>query len=133
MKKVEDLGDSVSALEFIQKENEESAISYQERYATGQDIVVGVNKFVTDQVDDIDILKVDPESERRQLARLERWKENRDQAEVEKLLEELREVARSDANLLPPIKEALRVGGSIGEVCNAMRDVFGEYRGGAFF
>jgi methylmalonyl-CoA mutase, N-terminal domain len=133
MKKVEDLGGSVNALEFIQKEIEESAISYQERYATGQDIIVGVNKFVTDQVDDVDILKVDPEAEKRQLTRLAKWKENRDQAEVDKRLEELREAARGDANLLPPIKEALRVGGSIGEVCNAMRDVFGEYRGGAFF
>jgi methylmalonyl-CoA mutase N-terminal domain/subunit len=133
MKKVEDLGGSVNALEFIQKEIEESAISYQERYRTEQDIIVGVNKYVTDQVDDVDILKVDPESEKRQLARLKKWKENRDQAEVDNRLEELREVARGDGNLLPPIKEALRVGGSIGEVCNAMRDVFGEYRGGAFF
>jgi methylmalonyl-CoA mutase N-terminal domain/subunit len=133
MKKVEDLGGSVNALEFIQKEIEESAISYQERYRTEQDIIVGVNKYVTDQVDDVDILKVDPESEKRQLARLKKWKASRDQAEVDKRLEELREVARGDGNLLPPIKEALRVGGSIGEVCNAMRDVFGEYRGGAFF
>jgi methylmalonyl-CoA mutase N-terminal domain/subunit len=121
------------ALEFIQKEIEESAISYQERYRTEQDIIVGVNKYVSDQVDDVDILKVDPESERRQLARLKKWKENRDQAAVDQRLEELREVARADGNLLPPIKEALRAGGSIGEVCNAMRDVFGEYRGGAFF
>ena len=52
---------------------------------------------------------------------------------LDKRLEELRDVARGDGNLLPPIKEALRAGGSIGEVCNAMRDVFGEYRGGAFF
>jgi methylmalonyl-CoA mutase, N-terminal domain len=133
MKKVEDLGGSVNALEFIQKEIEESAVSYQERYRTGQDIIVGVNKYVTDQIDDVDILKVDPEAEKRQLARLVQWKDDRDQAAVEKRLEELREVARGDGNLLPPIKEALRVGGSIGEVCNAMRDVFGEYRGGAFF
>jgi methylmalonyl-CoA mutase N-terminal domain/subunit len=133
MKKVEDLGGSVNALEFIQKEIEESAVSYQERYRTGQDIIVGVNKYVTDQIDDVDILKVDPEAEKRQLARLVQWKDNRDQAAVEKRLEELREGARGDGNLLPPIKEALRVGGSIGEVCNAMRDVFGEYRGGAFF
>ena len=133
IKKVEDLGGSVNALEFIQKEIEESAISYQERYRTGQDIIVGVNKYVTDQVDDVDILKVDPESEKRQLERLAKWKANRDQAAVDRRLEELREAARADANLLPPIKEALRAGGSIGEVCGAMRDVFGEYRGGAFF
>ena len=54
----------------MQREIEESALSYHERYKSGQDIIVGVNKFVTDQVDDVDILKVDPESEQRQLARL---------------------------------------------------------------
>jgi methylmalonyl-CoA mutase, N-terminal domain len=133
MKKVEDLGGSVNALDFIQKEIEESAISYQERYRTEQDVVVGVNRYVTDVVDDVDILKVDPESEKRQLARLAKWKENRDQAELDRRLDALRDVARGDGNLLPPIKEALSAGGSIGEVCNAMRDVFGEYKGGAFF
>ena len=83
MEKVEELGGSVEALEFMQREIEESAHSYHERYKTGQDVIVGVNKFVTDQVDDVDILKVDPESEQRQLARLKAFKENRDQAEVD--------------------------------------------------
>ena len=133
MKKVEELGGSVKALEFMQREIEESAASYHERYRTGQDVIVGVNKYVTDVVDDVDILKVDPEAEARQLKRLKAFKENRDQAELDRRLDALRDVARGDGNLLPPIKEALRAGGSIGEVCNAMRDVFGEYRGGAFF
>jgi methylmalonyl-CoA mutase N-terminal domain/subunit len=117
----------------MQREIEESTHSYHERYRTGQDIIVGVNKYVTDQVDDVDILRVDPESEERQLTRLKAFKERRDQAGVEEKLEALRGVARGEGNLLPPIKEALRAGGSIGEVCNAMRDVFGEYKGGAFF
>jgi methylmalonyl-CoA mutase N-terminal domain/subunit len=133
MDKVEQLGGSVQALEFIQREIEESAASYQERYRSGQDIVVGVNKYVTDQIDDVDILKVDPESEERQLRRLAEFKEARDAAEVERKLEALRDVARGDGNLLHPIRDALGNGGSIGEVCGAMRDVFGEYRGGAFF
>ena len=133
MKKVEELGGSVNALDFMQREIEESASSYHERYGTGQDVVVGVNKYVTDVVDDVDILKVDPEAEKRQLERLAKSKANRDHQELDRKLEELREVARGDGNLLYPIKEALRAGGSIGEVCNAMRDVFGEYRGGAFF
>src|SRR5438552_1165403 len=76
--KVEQLGGSVQALEFIQREIEESASSYHERYRSGQDIVVGVNKFVTDVVDDVEILRVDPESERSQLERLARFKEGRD-------------------------------------------------------
>jgi methylmalonyl-CoA mutase N-terminal domain/subunit len=133
MGKVEELGGSVEALEFMQREIEESALSYHERYKSGQDIIVGVNKFVTDQVDDVDILKVDPEAEQRQLTRLRTFKESRDQAGVEEGLDKLRDVARGDGNLLHPIRASLASGASIGEVCGAMRDVFGEYRGGAFF
>jgi methylmalonyl-CoA mutase N-terminal domain/subunit len=133
MGKVEELGGSVEALEFMQREIEESALSYHERYKSGQDIIVGVNKFVTDQVDDVDILKVDPEAEQRQLARLKAFKESRDQTEVETKLQSLQDVARGDGNLLHPIRAALAANASIGEVCGAMRDVFGEYKGGAFF
>ncbi|MDP9228084.1 MAG: methylmalonyl-CoA mutase family protein [Actinomycetota bacterium] len=134
MKKIEDLGGSANALEFMQREIEESAASYHERQASGQDVIVGVNKYETEKIDDdVEILRVDPEAEQRQLTRLKRFKQDRDEAELDRRLEALRDVARGEANLLPPIKEALRAGGSIGEVCGAMRDVFGEYRGGAFF
>jgi len=133
IEKVEELGGSTAALEFIQREIEESAASYHERYRSGQDIIVGVNRYVTDQVDDVDILKVDPEAEQRQLERLGAFKAGRDQGLVDRRLEELREAARGEGNLLHPIKAALGDSASIGEVCGAMRDVFGEYRGGAFF
>jgi methylmalonyl-CoA mutase N-terminal domain/subunit len=133
MDKVEQMGGSVKALDFMQKEIEESAASYHERYRSGQDVIVGVNRYETDVVDEVEILKVDPESERRQLKRLAAFKGNRDQAALDAELDALRDAARGEGNLLPPIKQALRAGGSIGEVCNAMRDVFGEYRGGAFF
>jgi methylmalonyl-CoA mutase N-terminal domain/subunit len=131
--KVTQLGGAVQALEFIQREIEESAASYHERYRSGQDIVVGVNKYVTEQVDDVEILRVDPEAERRQVERLRRFKEARDQSAVEGRLAELRGVAEGEGNLLYPVKDALRAGASIGEVCGAMRGVFGEYKGGAFF
>jgi methylmalonyl-CoA mutase N-terminal domain/subunit len=133
MDKVAELGGSVEALEFMQREIEESALSYHERYKSGQDVIVGVNKFVTDQVDDVDILRVDPESEQRQLARLAAFKANRDVADVEAKLQTVRDVARGEGNLLHPIRAALAADASIGEVCGAMRDVFGEYKGGAFF
>ena len=133
MAQVEDMGGSVQSLDFMQKEIEESASSYHERYKSGQDVIVGVNKFVTDTIDDVDILKVDPEAERRQVERLTRHKEARDQAAVDARLEDLAVVARSDGNLLPPMKEALRAGASIGEVSGTLRDEFGEYQGGAFF
>jgi methylmalonyl-CoA mutase N-terminal domain/subunit len=133
MAKVSELGGSVNALDFIQREIEESAASYHERYRSGQDIVVGVNKYVTDTVDDVDILRVDPEAEKRQLERLARFKADRDSSKVSQRLAEVREVASGDGNLLHPIKAALADRASIGEVCGAMREVFGEYQGGAFF
>ena len=133
MDEVESQGGSVRALEYMQKEIEESAASYHERYRSGQDIVVGVNKYVTETVDDVDILKVDPEAERRQLERLKKFKESRDQAAVDAKLQALRAVAEGEGNLLHPIREALAADASIGEVSGAMREVFGEYKGGTFF
>ena len=80
-----------------------------------------------------EILVIDPELERAQTVRLAEVRATRDQVAVDEALADVEATARGDGNLLYPIKEALRAGGSIGEVCNAMRDVFGEYRGGAFF
>ena len=132
MAKVEELGGSVVALDFMQREIEESASSYHERYKSGQDMIVGVNKFVTDQVDDVDILKVDPEAEQRQVSAEGASSEPRP-GRGRRRLDVAAQAAQGDGNLLPPIKEALRAGASIGEVCGALRDVFGEYKGGAFF
>ena len=108
-------------------EIEESAFGYHERYRIEQDIVVGVNKFVEDSPEVPDILRVDPESERQQVARLKAFKADRDAALVERRLEEIRDCARGSDNLLPVLREALKDRCSLGEVCGAMRDVFGEY------
>jgi methylmalonyl-CoA mutase, N-terminal domain len=125
--KVDALGGSVNAIQFITGEIDESAWGYQERYRIGQDIVVGVNKYEEEDLEVPDLLRVDPESEREQLARLAAFKANRDQALVERRLEELREVARGSENLLPAIRQALKDRCSMGEVCGAMQDVFGKY------
>jgi methylmalonyl-CoA mutase N-terminal domain/subunit len=125
--KVDALGGSVKAIEFITGEIDESAWGYQERYRIGQDIVVGVNKYVEDAAEVPDLLRVDPESEREQVARLTAFKANRNQALVEQRLEELRGVARGTENLLPAIRHALADRCSLGEVCGAMQDVFGRY------
>ncbi len=125
--KVDELGGSVECIPFIRAEVEESAWGYEERYRIKQDIVVGVNEYVTDEVDEVEILKVDPESERHQVERLEAFKADRDQELVRKRLEELRDVARGDGNLLHPIRAALADRASIGEVCGVMREEFGEY------
>jgi methylmalonyl-CoA mutase, N-terminal domain len=125
--KVDELGGSVECIPFIRAEVEESAWGYEERYKQKQDIVVGVNEFVTDQIDEVEILKVDPESEREQVERLKKFKEERDGDAVQKRLEELREVAKGDGNLLEPMRAALKDRASLGEVSGVLRDEFGEY------
>jgi methylmalonyl-CoA mutase N-terminal domain/subunit len=112
----------------MKSEIQESAWSYHQRYSNGQDIVVGVNKYVTEELEVPDILKVDQASEDAQVERLARFKSDRDGELVQRRLEELRDAARGDENLLPRIREALRDRASVGEVCGAMKDVFGEYR-----
>jgi methylmalonyl-CoA mutase N-terminal domain/subunit len=126
--KIDELGGAVRAIEFMTGEIEESAFGYYERYRTEQDIVVGVNKFVEDSLEVTDILRVDPESEHNQLERLKAFKADRDAELVEQQLEEIRERARGTENLLPVLKQALKDRCSMGEVCGAMRDVFGDYR-----
>jgi methylmalonyl-CoA mutase N-terminal domain/subunit len=126
--KVDELGGSVNAIDFIKNEIEESAFGYHERYRIGQDVVVGVNKFVEDDPEVPDILRVDPESEGQQVERLKAFKANRDAGAVERRLEEIRAAARGADNLLPVLREALKDRCTLGEVCAAMGDVFGEYQ-----
>src|SRR3954468_21924060 len=126
--KGDELGGSVNAIPFIKGEIEESAWGYEERYRTGQDVVVGVNKYVEEELEIEDILRVDPETEQAQVDRLKAFKANRDSELADRRLEELREAARGTDNLLPYIRQALKDRASMGEVCGARRDVFGEYQ-----
>jgi methylmalonyl-CoA mutase, N-terminal domain len=128
--KVDELGGAVHAIEFITAEIDESAWGYQERYRTKQDIVVGVNEYIEEQIEVPGLLRVDPQSEREQLDRLAAFKADRDQELVATRLEELREVARGEENLIPAIRVALKDRCSMGEVCGAMKDVFGGYKPG---
>jgi methylmalonyl-CoA mutase, N-terminal domain len=125
--KIDEMGGSVQCIPFIRAEVEESAWGYEERYRQRQDIVVGVNEYVTESVDEVEILRVDPESERQQVERLKAFKEDRDQEAVEQRLEELRASCAGTDNLLPPMRAALAVRATLGEVCGVMREEFGEY------
>jgi methylmalonyl-CoA mutase N-terminal domain/subunit len=125
--KVEELGGSVEAIPFIRAEVEESAWGYTERYRIKQDVVVGVNEYVTEDVDDVEILRVDPESEREQVERLKAFKADRDQDLVASRLEDVRATARGNGNLLHPIRAALADRCTLGEVSGVMREEFGEY------
>src|SRR3954466_3705835 len=126
--KIDEQGGSVEAITFIKTEIEESAFGYHERYRTEQDIVVGVNKYVEDAAEVEEILSVDPESERAQLERLKAFKRDRDQEAADRRLADLRKAAEGTENVLPPIRAALADHCSVGEVCGALREVFGEYQ-----
>ena len=106
---------------------------YADHEALLQDPAVDVVAVLVPAARHAEILRVDPKSETEQVDRLKAFKADRDQDAVQKLLEELREACRGTDNLLPPIRQALEDRASMGEVCGAMRDVFGEYQGGAFF
>jgi methylmalonyl-CoA mutase N-terminal domain/subunit len=86
-----------------------------------------VNRYVEEDIEVPDLLRVDPESERQQVERLKAFKADRDQQLVERRLEELRGACRGTDNLLPYIRQALKDRCSMGEVCGAMQDVFGRY------
>jgi methylmalonyl-CoA mutase, N-terminal domain len=128
IEKIDEQGGSVNAIAFIKNEIEESAFGYHERYRTKQDIVVGVNDYVEDEAEVEEILSVDPESERAQVERLKAFKAERDQELADRRLAELREAAEGTENLLPRIRAALADRCSVGEVCGALREVYGEYQ-----
>ena len=126
--KIDQLGGAVAAIDFIRAEIEESAYGYHERYRTEQDVVVGVNRFVEEQVEVPEIMRVDPAAEREQVARLKTFKQTRDQDLVAQRLTMIRSAARGDSNLLPVLRRALKDRCTVGEVCGAMQAVFGTYK-----
>jgi methylmalonyl-CoA mutase N-terminal domain/subunit len=128
IERIDALGGSLAAIPFIIGEIDESAWSYQERYRTGQDLIVGVNTNVEeDEVAFEGTLQVDPASERDQRARLAAFKADRDGALVAARLADLQALAQTRANLLEPIGAALADRCTLGEVCGALREVFGSY------
>ncbi len=126
--KVDELGGAINAIDFMRAEIEESAYGYHERYRLRQDIVVGVNRFVEDEVEVPEIMRVDPAVEREQVNRLRAFKQNRDPDLVAERLTMIRSAARGDANLLPVLRRALKDRCTVGEVCAAMQAVFGSYK-----
>jgi methylmalonyl-CoA mutase, N-terminal domain len=129
MDQVEELGGAVAAIEqgFQKNEIEKAAYQIARDIDTGQRIVVGVNRFQADQEDPYEALGVDPTIEEQQAERLRRLRAERDQGEVDKHLAALAEAAAGDENVLYPMKEALRARATVGEVCNALREVWGVY------
>jgi methylmalonyl-CoA mutase N-terminal domain/subunit len=129
---IDEQGGTEAAIEqgWFQREIADNAYTQAQRKASGEQVVVGVNKYsdaATDQA--VEVHKVDPESEARQIGHLKEVKANRDQARVDRCLVELRETARDPAaNLMPATIEAVRAHASMGEIVNALKGVFGTYR-----
>ncbi len=130
IERIDEMGGAVSAIErgFIQREIHESAYRYQKAVEQGKRIVVGLNKFQTKEEPLRDILRVDPSVRERQIERLKEVKSSRDAELVKKRLSELRQAAEGDENIMPYIIEAVRAYATLGEICDTLREVFGEYQ-----
>jgi methylmalonyl-CoA mutase N-terminal domain/subunit len=127
---IDRLGGAVAAIEagYQQGEIERSAYAVATAVERGEQVVVGVNRFAEpDQALPVPTLTVDPEHQRMQLERVRRYKADRDQEATAKALAAVEGTAAGDGNLLPPMKEALRLGATLGEVSDALRRVFGEH------
>jgi methylmalonyl-CoA mutase N-terminal domain/subunit len=128
--RIDDLGGAVAAIEvgFQQREIDDAAYAYARGIESGEIVVVGVNAFTIDHDGEPAVLVVDPDVERRQVEELHARKAQRDDESLAVALAEVTAVARSDDNLLYPIKHALTLGATVGEVTGALLPVFGRYR-----
>ena len=130
IRRIDDMGGALAAIEagFQKSEIERSAYQVAKQTDEGTRVVVGVNKFVADEEEPYEPLRVDPRIEQAQASRLEQLRKDRDQRAVTKHLDALKAAAEGSANVLPPIRDALRVSATLGEVCDAMREVWGVYQ-----
>jgi len=128
--KIDELGGAASAIEkgFIQREIQDSAYRYQREIEKGERVVVGVNKFQVEEESPKDLLRVDPAVRISQMEGLKRLKSERDNARVKNILSELRKAAEGKDNLMPIILDAVKAYATLGEISDALRDVFGEYQ-----
>jgi methylmalonyl-CoA mutase N-terminal domain/subunit len=128
--KIEEFGGVVPAIEsgYFQQEIAQSAYRYQREIDTQKRIVVGVNEYRLDEPLTIPLLRMDPEGYERQVSRLNQLKRERDNDEVQRRLDALRQAAEGTENLMPYILDAVRTHATLGETCGVLRDVFGEYR-----
>jgi methylmalonyl-CoA mutase N-terminal domain/subunit len=126
---IDRMGGAVAAIEkgFIQKEIGASAYRFQREIEKGERIIVGLNRFQTHEDKLTGLLKVDPEVGAKQVARLQELKNTRDNAAVQQALAELKTAAEGTNNLMPPILKAVKALATLGEVCDTLRAVFGEY------
>ncbi|MFX1580065.1 MAG: methylmalonyl-CoA mutase, partial [Promethearchaeota archaeon] len=130
IEKIDSMGGAPVAIEkgFIQREISDAAYRFQKSVDETKRVVVGVNKFTVDEESQFDYLRINPQAEEEQLNALKNIRSKRDEEQVAQKLAALRDVAKSDENLIPPILEAVKVYATLGEICGILRGVFGEYK-----
>jgi methylmalonyl-CoA mutase N-terminal domain/subunit len=135
MEQIEKMGGALAAIEqgFQKLGIENSAYKIATQIDSGERIIVSVNKFDDEGMQPYDTLKVDPEIETQQVARLAALRRNRDGAEVENCLKALTEAAATQTNVVPLIKAAVLANATVGEICDALRSVWGTYKPAEFF
>ncbi|MGE0306294.1 MAG: methylmalonyl-CoA mutase [Acidimicrobiia bacterium] len=130
--KIDEMGGAVAAIEagYQMDEIENSAYEYTKSIDDDRRVIVGVNKFTVDNEPEPNVFPIDPSLQINQIARLRKYKAERDQAATLAALEDVRAAARGTQNLLIPMKAALKASATLGEVSDALRDVFGVYQPG---
>jgi methylmalonyl-CoA mutase N-terminal domain/subunit len=129
IERIDELGGGVAAVEqgFVQGEIESAAFQWQQEVESGQRVIVGVNKYIAESEQPIELQSIDPGAERRQLERTARVRAERNAEEAAAALARVREAARGTENMLHSMREALRVRCTIGEICGVLREEWGEY------
>ena len=132
--KIDEMGGALEAIKqgYIQREIRRSAYNYQRAVDSGEQIVVGVNAFTSEEETDTEIFEVDPAIARKQIERLNALRASRDAEQVRQALDEVRRVATTDENLMPALISAVRAYATVGEISDTLREVFGEYREPSF-
>ncbi len=128
--RIDALGGAVAAIEcgFMQDEIERAAYGYAKAVESGSEIVVGVNRFVEQEASEPEVFPIDPALQRGQIERLKALRASRDQVGVDAAIDDVRAAARGTQNLLVPMREALKRRATLGEVSDALREVFGEFQ-----
>jgi methylmalonyl-CoA mutase N-terminal domain/subunit len=134
IRKIDEMGGMVAAIErgYPQAEIAESAYKYQKQIDSGEKVIVGVNKYATDQPP-ITIWRMKPEIEERQLRRLHEVKQRRNNQKVEELLSQIRSASKNGDNLMPHLIHAVREYATVQEICDVWREVFGRYSDPGYF
>jgi methylmalonyl-CoA mutase N-terminal domain/subunit len=129
IERVDELGGAVAAIEqgFVQGEIEEASFRHAQTVEAGERVVVGVNRYAEDETEAIELQRIDPDAERRQLDRTARVRAERHADVAARSLDEVRRVARSTDNLLPAMRDALVARCTVGEISGVLREEFGEY------